>query len=31
MKYTFLPEVQNDALFVLTGSPLPLLAGYLAR
>lgn len=30
MKYTFLPEVQNDALFVLTGSPLPLLAGYLA-
>ena len=30
MKYTFLPEVQNDTLFVLTGSPLPLLAGYLA-
>ena len=29
MKYTFLPEVQNDAIFVLTGSPLPLLAGYL--
>lgn len=29
MKYRFLPQVQNDTIFVLVGSPLPLLAGYL--